>query len=95
MNDKDSILITSSRQAIATGTRVRVYNLHLRSGTAANPLQLLSGGSGGTVYIEETGTANTGKTFDYGVEGHIFPDGVYATLASGNVSALISYKVIL
>jgi len=87
-----SVLRTSDGELIAAGVRVRVFNMHLISGGTASVIALINGGSSGTTYIKETGTANTGKTFDYGTEGHLFPNGCYADVDANIVSVLVSCR---
>jgi hypothetical protein len=70
----------------------RVFALHIISGTAA-VVALRDGQTvSGTIYIQETGTANTGKTFTYGRFGMLFPDGCFLDLDVNTTSALIAYS---
>lgn len=73
-------LVTADGELIAAGDTIRVFNVHiLSSGTKSFVTSLLNGGAGGTVWIKETGTAGTGKTIDYGVNGKLFTNGCYVS----------------
>lgn len=87
-----SVLVTADRELIEAGKPVRVFNINLISSgtTGGSTIALLNGGATGTIYIKETGTVSTGKTFDYGINGHLFPSGCYVDVDANIVSALIS-----
>jgi hypothetical protein len=73
------------------GKATRIFAMHIISGTAA-VVSLRDGQTvSGTIYIKETGTANTGKTFTYGRFGMLFPDGCFLDLDANTTSALVSY----
>lgn len=87
-----SILKTASGELFAAGDKVRVFNMNVISGGTATVISLSNGGSGGTIWIKETGTVSTGKTFDYGVNGHLFTNGCYLTVDGNTTSVLISCR---
>lgn len=89
----DQLVLTVSGVLGTSGKPIRVYNINLISTGTASVIQLKSGtASGGTIWIQETGTISTGKTFDYGVHGHYFPSGCFVTVDGNIVSAEISYS---
>lgn len=67
------------------GEGERVFNLHILSAGTASPVSLYNGSPAGTLYIKETGTANTGKTIDFGVNGIWFPLGCYIDVDPTNI----------
>lgn len=93
-----SILVTSDSQVISVdivkGESVRVFNVHILSGGGGGAVVSLRNGTtvAGTIYITETGTASTGKTFDYGVQGHLFPGGCFVDVDANTTSVLISCR---
>lgn len=93
-----SILVGSSDIALITtlaaGEGVRVFNMHILSGGGGAAVVSLRNGQtvAGTIWITETGTASTGKTFDYGVQGHYFPAGVFVDVDTNTTSVLISCR---
>lgn len=89
----DQLVLTTSVVLGVSGKPIRVFNMSLLSGGTASVIQLKSGTSGsGTIFIQETGTISTGKTFDYGTHGHYFPTGCFVTVDANIVSAEISYS---
>lgn len=93
-NDSFTQLITADTQ-IASGKPVRVHNIHIISGGTAAVVSFKSGGSGGTTYLTETGTVNTGKTIAYGSEGIKFPSGLYVDVDGNTSSVAVTYTVLL
>lgn len=86
-----SQLITASGVINPSGDPIIVYGIHiLSSGGGAAVVSLRNGTSGSaTIYITETGTVSTGKTFDYG-EGFFFPAGCYVSIDGNTTSVLVS-----
>lgn len=70
---------------------IRLFSVVLMSGGTASVLSLLDGTtSGGTEYVNITGTASTGSVVNF-AGGLRFPDGLYATV-DGNISyAVLSF----
>jgi hypothetical protein len=68
---------------------VRVFGIHVISGTAS-VIKLHTGEVGGAIWAQETGTANTGKTFNYGPYGILFPGGCTCETDANTVSCLVS-----
>jgi hypothetical protein len=67
--------------------------MHIISGGGgAAIVSLINNGASGTTYIKETGTVSTGKTFDYGVHGLLFPLGCYIDLDTNTTSVLLSCR---
>jgi hypothetical protein len=87
-------LVTADAQTVATGYIVRVYAIHIISGGGgAAVVSFKSGGSGGTTYLTETGTASTGKTITYGEGGIVFPAGLYVDVDANTTSVAVTYNV--
>ena len=73
------------------GRPTRLFAIHIISGTAAI-VNLRNGAAvGDTVYLKETGTANTGKTITYGEFGMLFPNGLFLDLDANTVSVLFAF----
>lgn len=93
-----SVLVGSSDAALITtlaqGEGVRVFNMHILSGGGGGAIVSLRNGQtvGGTIWITETGTTSTGKTFDYGINGHFFPAGVFVDVDTNTTSVLIACR---
>lgn len=89
-------LITADGSLVSLnqGESVRIFNLHVLASGTATPVVTIRNGvtSTGTVYLKETGTASTGKTFDYGVNGKLFPDGAYVSQSPADGTALVTYR---
>lgn len=85
-------LITADGVLGTSGAPVRVFAIHILSaGGGAGVVKLLNGTSGsGTLYIQETGTTNDGKTFIYGPAGYFFPAGCYVDIDSNTTSVAVS-----
>lgn len=91
--DAGDQLVTASGVLGTSGKPIRVYSMNLISSGTASVIQLKSGtASGGAIWIQETGTISTGKTFDYGYHGQYFPSGCFVTVDGNIVSAEISYS---
>lgn len=84
-------LVTADIAVGRAGLPVRIFSIHVISGTAS-VVNIYSGASdGGTLYIKETGTVNTGKTFTYGKYGMLFPVGAFVDVDANVVSVLVNY----
>jgi hypothetical protein len=91
--DAGDQLVTADIVLGVSGKPVRVFNMTLISGGTASVIALRDGTSAsGTIRIQETGTISTGKTFDYGVHGHYFPNGCFVDVDANITSAMISYS---
>lgn len=73
------------------GKATRIFAIHVISGTAS-VVALRSGETvSGTIWIQETGTANTGKTFSYGQYGALFPSGCFCDVDANIVSCQVEF----
>lgn len=85
--------ITASGEVTANGTPTRIFSIHIVSnGGGGAVITLTDNGSSGTLYIKETGTVSTGKTFYYGDRGFLFKDGCYVTVDTNTTSVLVNYE---
>lgn len=82
---------TNVTTGIVVNTPTRIFNMHLISTSTASVITI-SNGQNGTVYIKETGSISTGKTFDYGINGHSFPAGAYVTVDGNIVTATFACR---
>lgn len=88
-----SILVTADGELIAAGNTIRVFNIHILSGGGGGAVvSLKNGGASGTVWITETGTTSTGKTFDYGINGLLFTNGCFVDVDANTTSVLLSCR---
>ena len=90
---KGSAFLTASGQIGVAGAPLTISAMHLISSSTASVGQIKAVGTGGTVYISETGTLSQGVTFEFGTEGFYFPAGAYFTADANLVSVLISYDM--
>lgn len=81
-------ILTASGAIGVSAKPLRIFTIHIVCGTAAIA-HIHSGGSGGTATLKETGTANTGKTINYGDQGIYFPAGAYCSFET-NVSRVVA-----
>lgn len=86
-----SKLLTADGEVGAAGQPVRIHNVHIISGGTAAIVAFNNNGASGTLWIKETGTISTGKTIDYGINGHLFPLGCYVDLDNNTTSVLVNY----
>lgn len=94
-NASTQSIVGNVATAIGTtaGTAVRVFTVHIISGAGgASVVSLRNGASaGGTIYITETGTANTGKTFNYGDQGVWFPAGCFVSTDANSADVTVTF----
>ena len=89
-----STLITADAQVTAVTKATRLYSMHVLSGAGGGAvITMKSGGSGGTTYLVETGTASKGATFNYGEAGITFPAGLYVDVDTNTTSVVLTYAV--
>jgi len=84
-------LITEDGVLGTSGKPIRVFSVHLISGATASELTLRNGTLvSSTIYAQETGTADTGATFNYN-GGVRFPAGCFVDVDANATSALFVY----
>jgi hypothetical protein len=87
-----SAYLTTTGQIGNGAGPVRVYGFHVIAAGATPPVVVIKNTSAsGTIFIQETGTASKGQTFNYG-EGFYFPAGAYYTADANQTSVLFSYE---
>lgn len=92
-----SVRLTGSGAIGIAGKPKIIYGLHvIASGVTAPVVVVKDNGTGGTIYIQETGTggAGVGKTFVY-KEGMHFPDDAFYTADGNQTSVVFSYDEVL
>ena len=74
---------------------VRIYSMTLISNGSGNGSVNLRTGLvvGGAIWVKETGVISTGKTFEYGKLGILFPNGVYIQYGTNASSVILDYVV--
>lgn len=88
-----SQLLAADGAVGTSGTAVRVFMMHIISGGTPAVVSLRSGTStAGTIRVTETGTANTGATFTYGMQGLLFPSGCFLDLDGNTTSVLVTFN---
>jgi len=92
---RGSVQLTADGAVGTSGSPVRIFNMHIVSGGSGAAIVSLYNNTSatGTAYIKETGTVSTGKTFDYGNGGHVFPSGCFVDVDTNTTSVLISYAL--
>lgn len=94
-NEYGTKLITADGEATAAGVPTRVKCIHILSGGGgAAVVSLKNNGSGGTIYITETGTVSTGKTFYYSEDGILFPNGCYVDVDANTTSVAVVCRTV-
>lgn len=88
-------------QAIASGTdaaigtsgvKTRVFTVHLISDGTATVTSLRNGTSASaSAFATETGTASTGKTINYGLQGLFFPSGCFLDVDAHCTGGIVTY----
>ena len=87
-------LVTADAAISAAGVPVRVFSIHILSGGGgAAIVSLRAGGTvGGTINVTETGTVSTGKTFNYGKYGLLFPTGCFCDVDANTTSCAVQFE---
>ena len=87
-------LITADAAVNTASVAVRVFAIHIISGAGGGAIvSLRSGGAvSGTIWVTETGTASTGKTFSYGLQGIWFPSGCFVDVDTNTTSVAVTYS---
>lgn len=87
-------LITADGAVGTSGAATRVFSIHIVSGGGGAAVVALRSGTAvtDTIYIKETGTVSTGKTFYYGNKGFLFPSGLYVDVDANTTSVLVAYS---
>lgn len=94
-NASTQSIVGNTPVAIGTaGTAVRVFAVHIISGGGGASVASLRNGStaAGTIWITETGTLSTGKTFNYGTQGVLFPAGCFISTDANTANITVSYN---
>lgn len=88
-------VITADGVVNAAGVAVRIFSIHVISGGGGAAVPTLKTGSviGGAIWIQETGTASTGKTFTYGTQGVWFPNGCFVDVDANTTSVTVVYSL--
>lgn len=87
--------LTASGETATAATPIRINNIHvIGDGVAAPVITLKNNGTGGTIYVQQTGPATaTGTTFEYGIHGHLFPLGAYVTFDGHTAAVTVNYSL--
>jgi len=74
-----------------SGNPIRVFSIHILSGASAGVVQFRNGTADtDTIFVQETGLANTGATFNY-AGGVRFPDGCFLDEDTAPTSTLVVF----
>lgn len=88
-----AVSVTADSVIGASGKPVRVWAVNMLSGGTAGQLVLRNGAAAGAdIWVREVGTANTGKTVDYGETGVFFPAGCFYDDDSNFTHVVIQYS---
>ena len=90
-----SQLVTADVVLGSTGKPIRVFGMHILSGGGGGGVVILRTGIavGGAIWVQETGTTSTGKTFDYENTGFLFPNGCFVDVDANVTSVLVQFAV--
>lgn len=87
-------LVTADGVVGTSGKPVRIFSIHILSGAGGGAVVNLRSGTavGGTIRIKETGTVDTGKTFDYGKYGYLFEAGCFCDVDANTTSVAVQFE---
>lgn len=78
MGYSGAVNVTADASIGHAGKPVRLFAVNMLSGGTAGVLVLRNGiDASGTIWVQETGVINTGKTVEYGPHGILFPNGLW------------------
>lgn len=83
--------VTADALIDEAGKATRIFAIHVISGTASVVALRTGEAVSGAIWIQETGTANTGKTFSYGQYGALFPNGCFCDVDANIVSCQVEF----
>ena len=87
-----SQLVTADLAVGTSGKPIRVLSIHILSGGTGGVVKLRLGTAvTDTIWVQETGTANTGATFTYGKYGFLFSSGCFCDIDANVTSCLVEY----
>lgn len=77
-----------------SGARLRVYGLNIVTSGGTPAVVALKNGttSGGTVLLQESGTASGGRYIDFGPQGVLFDSGCFADIDSNTSAITVIYQ---
>lgn len=78
----------------SAGIAVRVFHIHIISGGGGGSVVSLRNGSSGsgTIWITQTGTTSTGATFNYGMQGILFPAGCFVSTDANSANVIVTFS---
>lgn len=87
-------VITADGVVATASQAVRIFSIHIISGGGGAAVVSLRSGAvvGGTIWVTETGTVSTGKTFNYGAQGVLFPSGCFVDVDANTTSVTVTYN---
>lgn len=90
-----SQLVTADIAVGVSGKPCRVFGIHAISAGGGGTVAILRNGiaATATIYAQETGTTSTGKTFNYGPYGILFPAGCFCDVDANVTSVLVSFRM--
>lgn len=88
-------VITADGVVNTASVAVRIFAIHIIStGGGAAVVSLRTGAVvGGAIWVTETGTVSTGKTFTYGTQGIWFPSGCFVDVDANTTSVTVTYSL--
>ncbi len=95
IQNASTVLITADGVVNTASVAVRVFAIHILSGGGGAAVVALRTGPvvGGAIWIQETGTTSTGKTFSYGTQGVWFPAGCFVDVDTNTTSVAVTYSL--
>lgn len=88
-------VITADGVVNTASVAVRIFAIHIISGGGGAAVVSLRTGPvvGGAIWVTETGTVSTGKTFSYGMQGIWFSSGCFVDVDSNTTSVTVIYSL--
>ncbi len=78
MGYSGAVSLTADSAVGTSGKPIRLFAVNMLSGATEGQLVLRNGTDAtADIWVREVGTANTGKTVEYGPHGILFPNGLW------------------
>lgn len=84
--------ITASTQLVPITHHARVFNINYLAAGTSTTIKLFNNGPSGTLTLQDQSTTSLPGKVDYGVNGHLFTNGVYVLLDAQTSRVTVSYR---
>lgn len=84
--------ITTSTQVVPRNYHARLFNINFQASGTSTTVKFLSGGTTGTLVVQEQNSSSNPKTVDFGINGYEFPNGIYVLLDAQTLQVTLQYR---